>query len=208
MNLILETLVVGWFAANCYIVGCPATKEAMVIDPGDEPERILEAVDRLGVSVRCLVNTHGHADHIGADREVKDATGAPLYIHRLDAPLLADPSRNLSAWAGDPLPPVAPGRLLEDGDVIEVGEMSFRVIHTPGHTPGGICLATDGVVFSGDTLFAGSVGRTDFPGGSHAALVRSIKEKLLTLPDDTVVYPGHGASTTIGQEKAHNPFLQ
>lgn len=206
--MLLETLALGWFAANCYIVGCPATREGMIIDPGDEPERILEAVQRLKITVRCIVNTHGHADHIGANRDVKDATGAPVCIHRLDAPLLADPARNLSAWAGDPLAPVAPGRLLEDGDLVEVGQLRFRVLHTPGHTPGGICLAGEGVVFSGDTLFAGSVGRTDFPGGSHGALIRSIREKLLLLPDDTVVYPGHGPSTTIGEERAGNPFLQ
>lgn len=205
--MLVETLVVGWFAANCYIVGCPTTREAMIVDPGDEAERILEAVEQLKVTVRCIVDTHAHADHIGANREVKDATGAPLYIHRLDAPLLADPARNLSAWTGDPLPPVAPARLLEDGNSIEVGQLRFQVLHTPGHTPGGICLAGEGAVFSGDTLFAGSVGRSDFPGGSHVTLIRSIKDKLMVLPDETVVYPGHGPTTTIGEERASNPFL-
>ncbi len=204
--MLVECITVGWFAANCYVVGCPETREAMVIDPGDEAERILEVVDRLGVTVKYIVNTHGHVDHIGADLELKDRTGAPLCIHRLDAALLADPGRNLSSWT-NPLPPVAPGWLLEEGDVVEVGNLRFGVLHTPGHTPGGICLSGEGVVFSGDTLFAGSVGRSDFPGGSHAALIRSIKEKLLVLPGETVVYPGHGPTTTIGEERRSNPFL-
>lgn len=205
--MLLDCLTVGWFAANCYIVGCSASKEAAVIDPGDEAQRILLTVKDMGVTVRYVVNTHAHVDHIGANAEIIRATGALLCIHRLDADSLADPMRNLSSWGGEPLPALSADRLLEEGDVLEIGEMRFRVLHTPGHTPGGICLEGEGVVFSGDTLFAGSVGRTDFPGGSHVALIDAIRTKLFPLPDDTVIYPGHGPSTTIGEEKRSNPFL-
>lgn len=205
--MILETIVVGALATNCYIVGCEETKEAMVIDPGDEPDRILRLVEKLGLRVTVVLNTHGHADHMGAAEPLRQKTGASLMIHREDAPLLDSPSMNLSLWGGVSLKIPPADRLLDEGDEVRVGNLSFRVLHSPGHTPGGICLVGYDKVFCGDTVFRGSVGRTDFPGGSYRQLITSIKEKILALADDTEVFPGHGPSTTVGEERASNPFL-
>jgi hydroxyacylglutathione hydrolase len=206
--MIVKCLAVGSMAANCYLVWCETTKEALIIDPGGEGRRILAEVDREQLQVKYVVNTHGHVDHIAANFEVCDATGATLMIHEADASLLADPGLNLSSYVGGALPPLKPGALLHEGDEIACGEqVRLKVLHTPGHTRGGISLQAEGIVFTGDTLFADSVGRTDFPGGSWQSMIDSIKGKLLTLGDDTVVYPGHGPSTTIGHERKHNPFL-
>lgn len=199
---------VGALGTNCYILYCEKTLQAAVIDPGGDAAEILAEIGRRGLTVTCIINTHGHADHIGANDEIKERTGAPILIHEADAAMLTSAQKNLSVYIGQPVAGAAADRLLADGDTVEVGEIKLRVLHTPGHTPGGICLSGEGIVFSGDTLFAQSVGRTDFPGGSHAQLVSSINEKLMGLDDDAKVLPGHGPATTIGEERAMNPFIQ
>ncbi|MCR4402214.1 MAG: MBL fold metallo-hydrolase [Firmicutes bacterium] len=203
--MIVRTVRVGQLGTNCYIVGCEDERKAVVIDPGAEPERIIQALRADGFTCGVVVNTHGHADHIAANGAVKAATGAAIAVHMLDAEALADPSVNLSAFAMPPgLRVEGPraDRLLAEGEEVVAGSVRLRVVHTPGHTPGSISLVGDGVVFCGDTLFAGGgVGRTDFPGGSYDLLVMSITEKIFSLPDDTVVYPGHGPSTTVGTER-------
>jgi len=205
--VIFEGFVAGHMQANCYIIGCPETGEAAVVDPGGDADRILARLKARGLRLRYIILTHGHVDHIAALGEVRDATGAEVLIHAADADMLTDPTRNLSFFMGRRLRFSPAERLLADGDTIEVGTVRLEVVHTPGHTPGGICLKTDDLVITGDTLFAGSVGRSDFPGGNHRQLIRSIKERLLCLPGHTRVYPGHGPETTIGEEKRYNPFL-
>ena len=202
--MILKKLVVGPFASNCYIVGSESDKEGMIIDPGASAKQILRDVKDLGLSIRLIVMTHGHMDHIGALKGVKEATGAEVAIHADDARFLRRLS--LSTVYNLSFPP-PPERLLGDGDSIDIGDLHFTVLHTPGHSPGGICLLGHGVLFSGDTLFNYGIGRTDFPGGSHQQLMNNINTKLMALPDDTVVYPGHGPDTTIGTERRGNPFL-
>ncbi len=187
--MILRKLAVGPYASNCYIVGSESNREGLIIDPGAEAEEILGNVRDLGLTVKSIVITHNHIDHIGVVMEVKEATGAEVAIHTDDAP---SPS----------------GRLLNDGDIVDIGDLCFSVLHTPGHSPGGICLYGEGVVFSGDTLFNYSIGRTDFPNGNHSQLMDSIYTKLMVLPDNTVVCPGHGPDSTIGTERQGNPFLR
>lgn len=207
--MILKTLEVGPFASNCYIVASEKTKEAMVIDPGDEAGAILNTVKKLGLTVKLIVITHGHGDHVSALGQVKEATGAPVAIHGDDAAIMRGSGQMLTMMLGvkSEAPP-APDMLLKDGEVIKVGELSFKVAHTPGHSPGGICLIGEGVAFTGDSLFNYGIGRTDFPGSSYEELMDSIRTRLLTLPDDTVVLPGHGPETTIGDERRGNPFLR
>ena len=202
--MILKKLIVGPFASNCYIVGFESDNEGMIIDPGASAKQILSTVKELGLNIRLIVLTHGHMDHIGAVKGVKEATGAEVAIHTDDAKFLRRLS--LSTIYNFSFPST-PDRLLGDGDSIDVGDLHFTVLHTPGHSPGGICLLGHGVLFSGDTLFNYGIGRTDFPGASHNQLMNSIYTKLMTLPDDTVVYPGHGSDTTIGTERRTNPFL-
>lgn len=204
--MIVEKLVVGPFASNCYIVGSQSNKEGMIIDPGDEAKQILKRVKDLELDIKFIVLTHGHIDHTGALKEVKEATGAEVAVHGDDAKSLNNQLVAIAFGLSYPAPP-PPDRLLKGGDSIDVGDLHFEVLHTPGHTPGGICLLGQGVVFSGDTLFNYGVGRTDLPGGSSSQLMNSIQTKLMTLPDNTVVYPGHGSDTTIGAEREGNPFL-
>lgn len=207
--MIFETIVVGELGVNCYLLADSQTKEGVVIDPGAEPERILAAVQKSGVKVVAVLNTHGHFDHIGGNRKLAEATGAPLMISKEDEPFLsraATSARMYGLMADDSSLPAA---YLAEGGLIRFGGHEIRVIHIPGHSPGGSCfyLEKDGILISGDSLFAESIGRTDLPGGSQALLVGSIRSKLLTLPETTKVFPGHGPATTIGHEKRSNPYL-
>lgn len=206
--MILETLVVGTLGVNCYIVGDEETREAIVIDPGGNSRDILATIDKHQVRVIAIVNTHAHFDHVGALHSIRAETGAPFVLHEDEVEML-QAAQSSAAMFGLGIPPQsAPERLVRDGDRVDVGSIALQVLHTPGHTPGGICLLCENHVFVGDTLFQGSIGRTDFPGGDYATLMRSIRDKLLPLPDDTIVHPGHGGTTTIGEEKALNPFLR
>ncbi len=201
--MIIETIVVGMMETNCYIAGDGSTKEVFIIDPGSDYKKIKNIIDKGGLKPQAVINTHGHSDHIGADNEFD----LPVWIHGSDAEFLQDPSKNLSGAFGFLLKTKAASRVLKEGEVLTVGRVKLEVIHTPGHTPGSICLKGDGVVFTGDTLFCEGIGRTDFAYGSEEDILRSVKEKLFVLPDDCAVYPGHGPSTSIGYEKKNNPFF-
>lgn len=207
------TRELGEFATNCYIIADPDSNAAAVVDPGEPDPWITRTLAENGLKAELILLTHGHLDHIGGVTWLSRQTGAPVLVHRDDAPYLTDANLNGSAYFGSPIIAQPPDKLLSDGDEIAVGSLRLKVIHTPGHTPGGVCFylapsgGQKGQLLAGDTLFAGSVGRTDLPGGSHTQLIQSIREKLLPLPPDTMVYPGHGPATTIGDEKAYNPFL-
>jgi len=207
--LIIETLPVGMIQTNCYVVGCEQTKEGAVIDPGGHPERILAEVEKQQLTIKYVLDTHAHFDHTDANGAIVKATGAPLALHPEDLPLLeASGGAALFGLRADPSPP--PDLELEDGDQLIVGNLCFQVLHTPGHTPGHVCFyeASEGVLFDGDVLFYRGIGRTDLPGGSWEQLFSSIQEVLFALPDETLVYSGHGQPTTIGDEKRLNPWLR
>jgi glyoxylase-like metal-dependent hydrolase (beta-lactamase superfamily II) len=197
----------GQFAQNCYLVADTAVGECAIVDPGEESGRILAEVARRGWRVTGIWLTHAHVDHILGVAAVKAATGAPIYLHAADRPLY-DGLPQQAQWMGlTAMPAPPPDAELRDGDRVRVGTHEFEVRHTPGHSPGAVSFIAPGVALTGDALFAGSVGRTDLPGGDGAALLRSIRSRLLPLPDDTVVHSGHGPATTIGEERAANPFL-
>lgn len=206
--MIVKCIPVGYMGANCYIFGCEETKEAAVIDPGGDVEMILAELKAQGLKVKYIINTHGHIDHIAGNDELREAAGAELMIHELDAPMLVKARGNLSAMVGGAVEFKPADTMLHEGDVINVGNVKLDVLHTPGHTLGGICLSTKGVVFTGDTLFNESIGRTDFPGGNYEQIINSIKGKLMPFPDETIVHPGHMGSSTIGHERKYNPFLR
>jgi len=209
--MIIKMLTVGALYTNCYIVGCAETREALIMDPGfdreAEAQRILREVDQRDLQVRYIVNTHGHPDHTSGNRVVKKATGASILIHEYDAPMLTEAGKSLARLFGLRTESPPADKTLHDGDLIQIGGVTLKVLHTPGHSRGSISLLGDDVVFTGDTLFAGSIGRYDLPGGSFQEIMRSIKNRLATLPDHVKVYPGHGPASTIGEEKRNNPFL-
>ncbi|HMB16051.1 MAG TPA: MBL fold metallo-hydrolase [Pelovirga sp.] len=205
--MIITSLPTGPLEVNCYLVGCKNTGKAAVIDPGGDVDSILELLWQHDLTLAMVINTHGHFDHIGANQALLEKTGCELLIHEDDAPLLQRAAEHAALFGLSTSRSPEPTRLLKDGDTIELGDLRFKVIHTPGHSPGGICLHIEDCLFVGDTLFNGSIGRTDLPGGNHQQLINNIKTKLLCLADETKVYPGHGPATTIGEEKRHNPFL-
>jgi hydroxyacylglutathione hydrolase len=217
VKIIHEVIPVGLLQCNCSILGDPETREALVVDPGDEADKILGLLSKHGLTVKAIVSTHAHIDHVGGLRKLQQATGAPVLMHADDLDLY----RHLdiqAAWIGlRPPDPAEIDKLLREGDTLRWGRFEANILHTPGHTPGSVSLylapehnviLDTGKLLAGDTLFAGSIGRTDLWGGSLEKILRSIHQKLMALPDQTVVYPGHGDVTTIGQERQANPFLE
>lgn len=205
----IEGRAMGAMGANCYLFACMDTKKAVVIDPGADAKRIYRWVLEKGLKVEYILLTHGHVDHIGAVDELKELLGDVLVgIHADDAGMLTDGRKNLSSYFGPGLVLNKADLLLQDGQELMIGKERLKVISTPGHSPGGACFLCSEGLFSGDTLFAGSIGRTDFPGGSMNQLLDGVKKKLLILPEDTRVFPGHGEETSIGEEKRDNPFLE
>ena len=208
--MLLATVVVTEFMTNCFILGDEQTHQAIVIDPGGDADKILSQIDTMGLKVMAIVNTHAHVDHIGAIRKIKEVTGAQIMMHEAELPLLQAASRMGRLFGIRIEQPPDPDRFLSEGEVISLGDgISLSVLDTPGHSPGGISLVTSDkkLCFAGDTLFAGSIGRTDLPGGDYHTLIASIKTKLLPLGDDMKVLPGHGPATTLGAERRYNPFL-
>lgn len=202
-----KEIVVGGLETNCYLVYCEETLQCAVVDPGAEPERIFLEIAEAELKPVVIINTHGHVDHIGANRDMKDHFGVPLYIHAADSPMLGKIQQlELSLFLGAKDSPPA-DHLMSDAEEIKIGNSVLRVLHTPGHSPGSVSLLGDGFLLSGDTLFLEGVGRTDLPGGSQKQLEQSLREKVMTLPDETVILPGHGPLTSVGQERVNNPFI-
>ena len=206
--MLLHAFVTGPIETNTYVVGDRVAGEVAVVDPGGDPSEILDWLRAERLRVKYIINTHGHFDHVGGNRVLKAATGATILAHAADAPMLAEADRQARKYLlhSENSPP--PDLYLEDREEVRVGSVVLRVLHTPGHSPGGIVLVGQGVVLCGDLVFHGSVGRTDLPGGSEEQLLASIRSAILTLPDDTVIHPGHGPETTVGLEKRQNPFFR
>ena len=202
-----EILIVGPLETNCYLVYSQDSLECAVVDPGAEAERIVQLIAQKNLKPTLILNTHGHVDHIGANKEIKEKFNIPLYIHSADGPMLENVQQSEMAIFLGAMDSPSPDHFLNDGDKIKIGKSFLQVIHTPGHSPGSVSFLSDGFLLSGDTLFFGGVGRTDLPGGSWKEMVNSIKNKILTMPDEMKVLPGHGPFTTVGQEKRANPFI-
>lgn len=207
-ELMVKGIVVGVFAENCWVIGNRRTSEAIVIDPGDQADDILAMAKDMGVKIKLIANSHAHVDHILGVREVQEKTGAKFLMHQGELSIAKSAASSAKMFTGrDVEPPPDPDAYLNDGDEIDVDGVKLKVIHTPGHTPGSLSFYTEGMLFSGDTLFRGSIGRTNLPGGNHAQEMASIVDRLMTLPDDTVVLPGHMQETQIGTERQTNPFV-
>ena len=207
-ELMVKGIVVGVFAENCWVIGSRRTREGIVIDPGDQADDILHMAKEMGINVKLIANSHSHVDHILGVRDVQSATGAQFLMHQSEvegARMAGAMAERFTGKAAEP--PPDPDRLLADGDVVEVDGLKLQVLHTPGHTQGSLSFYTEGMLFSGDTLFQGSIGRTDLPGGNFEQEMASIVDKLMALPDDTVVLPGHMKETSIGRERQSNPFV-
>ena len=207
--MIQKALMVGLLEVNCYILGDEVTKEAVVIDPGGDEDAILEVLKHNQFQLKLIIDTHGHFDHVDANQPLKDATGAKIAIHEADAKMLDKPSAEAMFFTGNRLRLSQADILLKENDILTFGAYRLKVLHTPGHTPGGISLLLEDhpYVYVGDTLFAGSIGRTDFPGGDYDALINGVRNKIFPLGDNYSVYPGHGPVTTVAQEKKYNPFF-
>ena len=206
--MIIKNIVVGPLEVNCYILGCEDTKEAAIIDPGDNADEIISNIEKEGLNPKFIINTHAHFDHIGGVKVIQDHFKIDFILHEGDLFLVENASEQATAFGLKPISKPVVNKNATNGEKVNLGNKSITVIHTPGHSPGGVCYYSDNNVFVGDTLFAGSIGRTDLPGGSYDTLINSIKENLFPLGDSTIVYPGHGPSTTIRNEKEHNPFLK
>ncbi len=206
--MIVHPMALGIFGVNNYLIHSPNSSKAILIDACEAYQTILNKIAELKLELVYLINTHGHGDHIAGNKAIIEATGARLMIHPTDQPYLTDPTLNLSGMMGTALRSPEPDRLLEEGDVIELEDVRLEVIHTPGHTPGHISLIGDKEAFVGDVIFREGIGRTDFPGGSYNQLMETIRTKIYSLPDEMILYNGHGPQTTVAHEKQHNPFLR
>ncbi len=206
-DIFLERFVVGPFGVNCYLIGCPQHRKMAVIDPGAEAERIWRRIQNTGYSLEYIINTHGHVDHIAGNSDLKQKSQAKILAHPDDVLLMTIEDDLLYPMFPGAKPSPAPDQLITDGQIIQLGDISLEVLHTPGHTQGGICLLTDGLLFTGDTLFADGIGRTDFPGGNYQQLIHSIRNKLFSLDGRLKILPGHGDESTLAREKRYNPFV-
>ncbi|MCK4365971.1 MAG: MBL fold metallo-hydrolase [Thermoplasmatales archaeon] len=204
----VEPLIVGPLMSNCYIVWDEKKKQGVIIDPGDDPQDILDRVKELGITIKYILATHGHFDHVGGVALLRQNLNAEFLAHEKDFFFIEDGKNAANRWNVDIEQPPRPDRFIKEGDKIKFGEFELEVLHTPGHSPGGVSFLYDRMLFGGDTLFQGSIGRTDFRQGSFEVLSNSIKKRLYTLPDDTIVYTGHGPVTTIGDEKKYNAFVR
>lgn len=206
--MLLKRIPAGVYAANCYVITCEDTKKTAIIDPGGDANDIVNYIERNDLDLDCIILTHAHGDHIGGVPEIKDKKGVPVFIHNQDADMLKNKNRNMTSLMSGPDVEVVADKLLQDGDTIKLGNLELNIIHTPGHTRGGICIQIEDILITGDTLFTGSIGRTDFEGGSYEEIIDSIKKKLLVFDNQMKVYPGHGPESTIGVEKRTNPYIR